>query len=167
MLEPSLTKNNELSQIVLVIKQNWQLTMSELAEMLGVERVVIYQWLKGIAEPSARNLQHLRTIASAGSIWIEQTKGKNWDFILDYTGPKADAIALRDKMKSPNITLEELTECIQLRFSQYQKAYEVTRKIIGEPTPSPAFEIPASTRRLNALWTAHANKLHHLRHPIQ
>ena len=156
------TEVNHIGEVISFIKENWQFNMTELAEIFGVSRPTVYNWLKGKTPPDKENLQRLQVIAAGGRIWAESTHVKNLDYILDYTGPNASEITIRDHLKSSTVTKELLQELIPLRIQQYQTARETTRKIIGEPPSPPDLPIPNGTRILNELWAENAKRLHHL-----
>ena len=145
------------------IKEGWSLNMTELAELLDVQRPTLYNWLKGKTSPDPKSQKHLQTLAAAAADWKEATAGSNWDFLLDYSGPKADEVTIRDTLGRVDVNPKEIRELIGVRMSQYQEASARSREILGEPTPIRGEPIRESTRKLNKRWTEHAQKLHHAR----
>ena len=151
------------SELIPRIKNGWPLNMTELAELLGVQRPTLYNWLNGKTSPDPRFLKHLQTLAAAAADWKEATAGSNWDFLLDYSGPKADEVTIRDTLGRVDVNPKEIRELIGVRMSQYQEASARSREILGEATPIKGEPIRESARRLNKRWTEHAQKLHHAR----
>lgn len=145
------------------IKHGWSLNMTELAELMGVQRPTLYNWLKGKTSPDPKSQKHLQTLAAAAADWKEATAGSNWDFLLDYSGPKADEVTIRDTLGRVDVNPKEIRELIGVRMSQYQEASARSREILGEATPIKGEPIRESARRLNKRWTEHAQKLHHAR----
>ena len=148
------------AELITRIKEGWQFNMTEVAEILGVTRPTVYSWFNGKTSPDADKIQRLQILAAAASIWAEQTQGKNWDYIIDYTGPRADELSVRDHLKSGATTTDQLRELIPTRIAQFQQAYAESRKLLGDPPPLPKTAPPESARRMNALWAKNAKKLH-------
>lgn len=151
------------AELITRIKDGWQFNMTELAELMGVQRPTLYNWLNGKTSPDAEKIQRLQIIAAAARIWTEQTGGKSWDYMLDYSGPQANEVTIRDYLKTSGATVEQLGELIPSRIAQYQQAYAASRKLLGDPPPPPKTRIPEGTRRLNRLWAENAEKLHRFR----
>ncbi len=149
-----------IGDLINTIRNDWPLNMTELAEILGVSRPTIYNWLKGKGAPDSELQRHLQTLAAAAAGWKESTAGSNWDFLLDYTGPKADQETIRATLKRPEVSANEIRDLIRLRLEQYKEAYAQSREILGEPAPLPSSMPPDSARRLNALWAENAKALH-------
>lgn len=156
-----------IAETISGIKENWQFNMTELAEIMGVQRPTIYNWLKGKTTPDIKMQRQLHRLAAAASIWKETTSGSNWDFLLDYSGPKADEITIREILSNPDVGVAEIEGLIHMRLNQYREAYARSREILGEPTPVRGEPIRESTRKLNKRWTEHAHKLHRLRNASQ
>lgn len=142
------------------IKTGWSLNMTELAELMGVQRPTLYNWVKGKTSPDPKSQKHLQGLAAAAADWKEATAGSNWDFLLDYSGPKADALTIREILSRADVSPGEIRDLIQSRMKQYREAYARSREILGEPTPITGEPIRESTRKLNKRWTEHAQKLH-------
>ena len=151
------------AELITQIRQGWQFNMTELSDILGVTRPTVYSWLNGKTSPDAEKIQRLQVISAAARIWTEQTVGKDWDYMLDYSGPQANEATLRDHLKSSGTTVAQLRELIPVRIAQYQQAYAEARKLLGDPPPTPKIRIPEGTRRLNRLWAENAEKLHRFR----
>ena len=145
------------------IKEGWALNMTELAELLGVQRPTLYNWLKGKTSPDSKFQKHLQALAAAASDWKDATAGSNWDFLLDYSGPKADEVTIRETLCRADVNAGEIRELIGVRVRQYQEAYARSREILGEPTPITGEPIRESARKLNKRWAENAKKLHHFR----
>ncbi|MCE2960619.1 MAG: hypothetical protein ACK5GK_08455 [Akkermansiaceae bacterium] len=148
-----------VAELINSIKYGWSLNMSELAVLMGVQRPTLYNWLKSKTSPDPKFQKHLQTLAAAAADWKEFTAGSNWDFLLDYAGPKADEVTIRDTLTRADVSTGEIRELIQARLKQYQKASARSREILGEPTPIRGEPIRESTRKLNKRWTEHAQKL--------
>lgn len=147
-------------ELISGVKKDWQFNMTELAEILGVTRPTVYSWLKGKTSPDPQSQKHLQTLAAAATDWAESTAGSNWDFLLDYTGPRADQTTIREALHSVDVSVDTIREIIQERMKQYQEAYARSRAILGAPPPAPKTAPPESARRMNALWANNAKKLH-------
>lgn len=145
------------------IKHGWSINMTELAELLGVQRPTLYNWLKGKTSPDSKFQKHLQTLAAAAADWKDATAGSNWDFLLDYSGPKADEVTIRDTLGRADVNAVEIRELIEMRMRQYQDAYARSREILGEPTPITGEPIRESARKLNKRWTEHAQRIHRSR----
>lgn len=145
------------------IKEGWSLNMTELAELLGVQRPTLYNWLKVKTSPDSRLQKHLQTLAAAAVDWKVATAGTNWDFLLDYSGPRADEVTIRETLGRADVNPSEIRDLIDLRLRQYQESYARSREILGEPPAITGDPIRESTRKLNKRWTEHAQKLHRAR----
>ncbi len=167
VISPSATESPvppaPAAELIARIKTGWQINMTELAEILGVTRPTVYSWLNGKTSPDPEKYQRLQIIGAAGRIWEEQTKGENLDYMLDYAGPNANQVTIRDQLKSSSSTTDDLRELILSRIEQYQQAYAESRKLLGDPPPLPKTVPSESTRRLNALWARNAKALHKFR----
>lgn len=152
-----------MAELINTIKHGWSLNMTELAELMGVTRPTLYNWLKGKGAPDAKLQKQLQTLAAAAVDWKEATAGSNWDFLLDYTGRRADEVTIRETLGRADVNPGEIRELIHLRLEQYQEAYARSREILGEPPPIKGDPIRESTRKLNKRWTEHAQKLHRAR----
>ena len=145
------------------IKHGWSLNMTELAELMGVQRPTLYNWLKGKTSPDPKSQKHLQTLAAAAADWKEATAGSNWDFLLDYSGPKADEVTIRDTLGRVDVNPKEIRELINSRLNQYREAYAEARAILGDSVVVQGNPIHESTRKLNKRWAENAKKLHRFR----
>ena len=145
------------------IKEGWSINMTELAGLMGVQRPTLYNWLKGKTVPDSKFQKQLQTLAATAADWQEATAGSNWDFLLDYTGPRADEVTIREVLSRADVNPNEIRELIHTRLGQYQEAYARSREILGEPAPITGEPIRESTRKLNKRWTEHAQRLHRAR----
>jgi transcriptional regulator with XRE-family HTH domain len=152
-----------VAELINTIKYGWALNMTELAELMGVQRPTLYNWLKGKTSPDAKLQKQLQSLAAAAADWKDATAGSNWDFLLDYTGPKADEVTIREVLSRADASTSEIREMVHTRMTQYQKAYVQSREILGEPPALPNTAPPESARRLNAMWAENAKKLHRFR----
>ncbi len=152
-----------VAELINTIKHGWSLNMTELAELMGVQRPTLYNWLKGKTSPEPKLQKQLQTLAAASADWKEATAGSNWDFLLDYTGPRADEVTIRETLERADVSTGEIRELILERKKQYQEAYARSREILGPPVPFKGEPIHGSTLKLNRLWAENAKKLHRAR----
>jgi transcriptional regulator with XRE-family HTH domain len=152
-----------VAELIGRIKEGWSLNMTELADILGVTRPTIYNWLKGKGAPDAKLLKHLQTLAATAADWTGATAGSNWDFLLDYTGPKADEVTIRETLGRADVSAREIRELIYMRLNQYREGYARSLEILGDPKPITGEPIRESARKLNKRWTEHAQRLHRAR----
>jgi transcriptional regulator with XRE-family HTH domain len=157
---PSAVKLAPAAELIGQIKEGWSLNMTELAKLIGVQRPTLYNWLKGKTAPDSKFQKQLQTLAATSADWKEATAGSNWNFLLDYSGPKADEVTIREVLSRADANSNEIREVIQERIKQYQTAYAQSREILGEPAPITGEPIRESTRKLNKRWTEHAQRLH-------
>jgi len=150
-------------ELITSVKKDWQFNMTELAEILGVTRPTVYSWLKGKTSPDPQTQKHLQTLAAAATDWTKATAGSNWDFLLDYTGPRADQTTIRETLRSADVSVDTIRNTIHDRLKQYQEAYAQSRAILGEPAVIQGDPIRESTRKLNKRWAENAQKLHRFR----
>jgi DNA-binding transcriptional regulator YiaG len=147
-------------QSITTIKKDWLLNMTELADILGVTRIILYSWASGKTHPSPSQLQHLQTLAAAAPTWQEMDCAKQ-DYLLDFTGPKANEQTLRQAMSQATVTADELSQLIRLRKEQYRKGREESERLFGPPLPLRAHSTPPrSAWELNRLWAANAKYMH-------
>jgi DNA-binding transcriptional regulator YiaG len=151
------------SETIHTIREAWGFNMTELSQIVGVTRPTIYSWLKGKTSPDTQTQKHLQILAAAASDWAGATAGSNWDFLLDYTGPRADQTTIRETLQSADVSVTVIRELIHERMKQYQEAYAEARAILGEPVVVQGNPIHESTRKLNKRWAENAKKLHRLR----
>jgi transcriptional regulator with XRE-family HTH domain len=147
-------------ELVTAIREGWGLNMSELAEICGVSRPTLYNWLKGKPVADPKVLHHLQVLAAAAGVWKHYTERGGQDFLLDYTGPQANQESIRQAMSRPDVSADGLRDLVESRREQYRVAREQTRTILGESLPLPATSPPESARRLNKLWADNAKALH-------
>lgn len=150
-------------ELISSVKEKWQFNMTELADILGVTRPTVYSWLKGKTSPDPQSQRHLQTLAAAATDWTKATAGSNWDFLLDYTGPRADQTTIRETLRSADVSVDTIRDTIHDRLQQYQEAYAQSRAILGEPVAVKGDPIHESTRKLNKQWADNAKKLHRFR----
>lgn len=151
--------------LIKAIRGGWNLNMTELAAILGVTRPTLYNWLKDRNPPVSKLvLHHLQTLAAGAEFWSQSASAREGrDFLLDYTGPQANEISVRQAMGRPEVTVDELQDLIHTRHTQYQEARVRTRDIQGDPLPLPAGAAAESSRRLHDLWARNTKALHSAR----
>ena len=148
------------AELITRIKDGWQLNMTELAELMGVQRPTLYNWLNGKTVPDAEKIQRLQVIAAAARVWNEHTNTAEKGFLLDYMGPLADELSIRQYLTSPKTTTDELRELIPTRIAQSRKAREEVGAMLGEGLPLPVTSPPAAAHRMNVAWTKNTKALH-------
>jgi len=152
-----------VSDAIQTMRVIWGFNITELAEILGVTRPTVYSWLKGKTPPDTQSQKHLQTLAAAAIDWKTATSGSNWDFLLDYTGPRADQSTIRETLGRADVNVAAIQEMIHERMMQYKEAYAQSRAILGEPAVIKGDPIRESTRKLNKRWAENAKKLHRFR----
>jgi DNA-binding transcriptional regulator YiaG len=162
--EISDTPGNPAENLLTSIREGWNLNMTELATILNSTRPTLYNWLRSGLPVNAQKSQHLQTLAVAAEYWKSYLADGGKDFLLDYTGPKANEESIRQAMSRSEVTTEELRCLIELRKDQYKLAYEVSREILGAPLPIPASSPPENSHRLQELWEKNSNNLNRFRH---
>lgn len=148
---------------IAAIKDGWRLTMTELAEIMDVQRPTLYNWLNGKTSPSPEARQKLDLLVAAAPVWHRLTAKSSDSFLLDYAGPEDACPSIRQRLKSPDCRLAELEALIPERIGQYREARERSLALLGERPPMPKTAPPESARRMNALWAENAKKLHRSR----
>jgi DNA-binding transcriptional regulator YiaG len=150
------------SQIA-AIREGWRLNVTELAEIMEVQRPTIYNWLNGKTFPSAETRQKLDLLLAAAPVWNRLTTKSSDSFLLDYTGPDEVGPSIRQRMKSPACSLAELNSLIPQRIEQYREARARSLALLGE-RPSAATSAPSEGAwRLNRQWAQNAKALHRAR----
>lgn len=148
---------------IAAIKDGWRLNMTELAEIMDVQRPTLYNWLNGKTSPNAEARQKFDLLVAAAPVWNQLTANSSDSYLLDYTGSDATGLSIRQRMKSPNCTLAELNALIPERIEQYREARARSLALLGERPPPPKSTPPKSARLMNALWSENTKKLHRFR----
>ena len=148
---------------IAAIKEGWRLNMTELAEIMDVQRPTLYNWLNGKTSPNAEVRQKLDLLVAAGPVWNELTAKSSDSFLLDYTGPDEAGPSIRQRLKSPDCNLAELDALIPERIGQYRAARARSLALLGERPAPPKTAPLEGARRMNALWAENAKKLHRFR----
>ena len=148
------------SDLVASIKEGLRLNMTEIAEVLGVTRPTIYNWIKGKNPPDTKTLHRLQTLAATADFWKQVASGGDQDILMDYTGPQANEESIRQALSGATADTDGLRTLIETRHTQYREAREKTRTMLGDPLPLPAKGPAEETRRLNELWAKNAKALH-------
>ena len=147
-------------ELITAIREGWQFNMTALAEILGITRATLYNWLKGkpVADPEILN--RMQVLAATAEFWVEQVAQGQRDFLPDYMGPRADQESIRQAMHRQGVTGAELRELIVTRRDQYAQAYAKSKTILGDPPPVPTSSLSEGSRRLHRLWAKNAENLH-------
>lgn len=148
---------------IAAIKDGWRMNMTELAEIMDVQRPTLYNWVNGKTSPNADARQKLDLLVAAAPVWNQLTAKSSDSFLLDYTGPEETGPSIRQRLKSPNCGLAEMNTLIPTRIEQYWEARARSLALLGERPPPPKSAAPESARRMNALWAENAKKLHRFR----
>lgn len=148
---------------IAAIKEGWRLNMTELAEIMDVQRPTLYNWLNGKTSPNAEARQKLDLLVAAAPVWNRLTAKSSDSFLLDHPGPEETGPSIRQRLKSSDCTLVEMTALIPERIGQYREARARSLALLGERPPMPKTAPPESARRMNALWAENAKKLHRSR----
>lgn len=157
-LEQSATVN--AGETLKIIREAFGFNVTELAEVFGKTRPTIYSWLKGTSEANRDVHEKLQTLSAAAAAWVKITSGADVSYLLDYKGPKAADVSIRDTMKGTNLNIEILETLMATRVQEYKKASAETREMIGAAPAMPEKEIPQGSRKLNKLWTQNAHRIH-------
>lgn len=152
-----------VAEQIAAIKDGWRLNMTELAEIMDVQRPTLYNWLNGKTSPNAEARQKLDLLVAAAPVWNRLTAKSSDAFLLDYPGPEESGPSIRQRLKSRDCTLAEMAALIPTRIKQYLEARSRSLALLGERPPPPKSAPPESARRMNALWAENAKKLHRFR----
>lgn len=154
------------AELITAIKEGWRLNMTDLAEIMDVQRPTLYNWLNGKTAPNAETRQKLDLLMEAAPVWHRLTDTRSDSFLLDYTGPDEVGPSIRQRMKSSDCSLAELSTLIPQRIEQYQEARARSLALLGERPPTPTTAPSESARRMNSLWAENAKKLHRSRNRV-
>ncbi len=151
------------SESIKLIRKLYGFNVTELAQLLGVTRPTVYNWIKGgeVKKEISAKLQVLEAVAKH---WSKLQGKDNISFLFDYKGPQASDISLREAMSQEVIKTDTLTNLIDTRLAEYQSAATESRKIIGNVELVKNAEIPASSKNLNQLWSDNITKLKTAQH---
>ena len=163
---PRAVAVDAMAEQIAAIKEGWRLNMTELADIMDVQRPTLYNWLNGKTSPNAEARQKLDLLVAAAPVWNRLTTKSSDSFLLDYPGPAETGPSIRQRLKSADGTLAELAVLIPERIGQYREARERSLALLGERTPTPRAAPPESARRMNALWAENAKKLHRSRNRV-
>lgn len=148
---------------IAAIKEGWRLNMTELADIMDVQRPTLYNWLNGKTSPNAEARQKLDLLVAAAPVWNRLTAKSSDSFLLDYPGPEEAGPSIRQRLKSPDRALAEINALIRERIEQYREARTRSLALLGERTATPRTAPRESARRMNALWAENTKKLHRTR----
>lgn len=146
--------------LIASIKEGLRLNMTEIAEVLGVTRPTVYNWIKGKNPPDTKTLHRLQTLSATADFWKQVASGGDQDILMAYTGPQANEESIRQALSGATADTDGLRTLIETRHAQYREAREKTRTMLGDPLPLPAKGPAEETRRLNELWAKNAKALH-------
>ncbi len=151
------------SESITFIRKIYGFNVTELAQLLGVTRPTVYNWIKGgeVKKEISAKLQVLEAVAKH---WSKLQGDDNISFLFDYKGTQASDISLREAMSQEVIETDTLTNLIDTRLAEYQSAATESRKIIGNVELVRNSEIPESSKKLNQLWSDNITKLKTAQH---
>lgn len=152
-----------VAEQIAAIKEGWRLNMTELADIMDVQRPTLYNWLNRKTSPNVEARQKLDLLVAAAPVWNRLTAKSSDSFLLDYPGPEEAGPSIRQRLKSPDRNLAQMTALIRERIEQYREARARSLALLGERTPTPKTAPRESARRMNALWAENAAKLHRSR----
>lgn len=146
---PTLTTQEKLESIRSVL----DLSTTALAELIGVSRPTIYQWIKGQGEPqSQEHRARIDRLATCAVTWNRAFPGENMDHWL--TDSEPDQASLMDLLRQ---NTQETAAIDQLMRTRIRQAHEANQRIesariaagMGELS-APDGIVPESIYRWNA-----------------
>lgn len=120
------------------IREAFGLSTSALAEVLGVSRPTIYQWIKGQSEPSGENRNRLDQVALLAATWKNAFPAENMDHWLTDSEPGAQS--LMDLLRKDTQDTDAINQLVITRIRQ---AHEANRRIETARMASGMGELPA------------------------
>lgn len=145
------------------IRKIYGFNVTELAQLLGVTRPTVYNWIKGgeVKKEISAKLQVLEAVAKH---WSRLQGKDNISFLFDYKGPQANDISLREALGHEVIETDTIINLIDTRMIEYQRAAAESQQIIGNVELVKNAEIPEGAKKLNQLWSNNINKLKEIQH---
>lgn len=141
-----------------VVREAFGFNVTEVSEIFGVSRPTVYKWLKG-GDVKREVYSKMQALAAVAAHWQQNVGAEGMSFLLDYKGPQADQISIREAWKDEVLDSQHLRELTNTRLAEYKKASVKSTKIIGVAPPVEGDPIDKGTRKLNQLWTENANRL--------
>jgi DNA-binding transcriptional regulator YiaG len=134
------------------IREAFGLSTTALAEILGVSRPTIYQWIKGQSEPSGENRNRLDQVAFLAAGWNKAFSAENMDHWLTDSEPGAPS--LMDLLRQDTHDTAAINQLMITRIRQAHEAnqrIEAARKASGMgELPTPEGIVPENIYRWNA-----------------
>ena len=119
------------------IREAFGVSTSALAEILGVSRPTIYQWIKGQSEPSGDNKARLDRIALLAATWNKEFPAMNMDHWLTDNEPGQPS--LLDLLKVGDLDTKKIGGLLAQRITS---AKQTKALITGERRVAGDFGLP-------------------------
>lgn len=131
------------------IREAFGLSTSALAEVLAVSRPTVYQWIKGLGEPSGENRNRLDQVALHAATWRKAFPDENMDHWLTDSEPGAPS--LMDLLRQDTHDNDAINQLVITRIRQAREAnqrIEAARKASGMgELPAPEGLVPEQIYR--------------------
>jgi hypothetical protein len=129
------------------------LSTSALADMLGVSRLTVYQWIKGQSEPeSIDSRNRLDQLVLLAETWNAAFPGRSMDHWFTDKGPGQPS--LLELLKAPQHDAPQIRALFDLRIGQASQARNriaADRQAVGDTALStPASKVPEALRHWSA-----------------
>ena len=146
---PTLTTQEKLKSIRSVL----DLSTTALAELIGVSRPTIYQWIKGQGEPqSQEHRARIDRLATCAVTWNKAFPAENMDHW--FTDSEPDQASLMDLLRQDTQKTAVIDQLMRTRIRQAHEAnqrIEAARKAAGVGVlPAPEGILPENIYRWNA-----------------
>ena len=149
---------NNAGETLKIAREAFGFNVTDLAEIFGVSRPTIYKWLKG-GDVKREVYAKMQVLAAVSEHWKQNVGDDDMSFLLDYKGPQANQLSIREGLQGETLDPHQLKELINSRWAEYDKASAKSREMIGEVPPVKGDPIAQGIRRLNQQWTENANRL--------
>lgn len=126
-----------IPQKIEAIRESFGLSTSALAEILGVSRPTIYQWIKGQSEPSGENRARLDRVALMAATWNREFPTMNMDHWLTDSEPGEPS--LLDLLKAGDLDTKRIGGLLGQRITA---AKQTEARIAGERRAAGDFGLP-------------------------
>jgi DNA-binding transcriptional regulator YiaG len=131
------------------IRESFGVSTSALAEILGVSRPTIYQWIKGQSEPSGDNKARLDRIALTAATWTRAFPSMNMDHWLTDNEPGLPS--LLDLLKAADLDTKRIDDVLSRRITTARQAearIAAERRAAGDAgLPQKENNVPEAVRR--------------------
>jgi DNA-binding transcriptional regulator YiaG len=132
------------------LRETFTLSTSALADVLGVSRPTIYQWIKGQSEPQSTDSRNrLDQLVLLAKTWNDAFPGVSMDHWLTDNEPGQPS--LLELLKAPQHDTPQIRALLDQRIGQASQAgsrIATERRAIGDTAlPTRASNVPESLRR--------------------